>query len=109
MEFGLSILNQWLKLFYVALAYVAQLVELQPMSRKVTGLIPGQGTCLGCGFGPSRSTCERQLINVSMFLSHIKDVLLPSSLSFPSPLSHYIKKSFFNVMLYIRILPTLIA
>ena len=36
----------------VALAGVAQWIECQPVNWKVTGSIPGQGTCLGCGPGP---------------------------------------------------------
>ena len=35
-----------------ALTSVAQLVGHHPEKQKVTGLIPGQGTCLDCGFGP---------------------------------------------------------
>ena len=37
---------------YSALAGVAQWIERWPANRKVTGLIPGQGTCLGCGPDP---------------------------------------------------------
>ena len=33
---------------------------------KLTGLIPGQGTSLGCGPGPGLGECERQLIDVSL-------------------------------------------
>ena len=48
---------------------------------KFVGLIPSQGTGLGCGFGPQWGAYERQLINV---LSQI-DVSLPLSLPpFPS-------------------------
>ena len=36
----------------LALTRVAQLAGCHSAKRKVTGLIPGQGTCLGCGFGP---------------------------------------------------------
>ena len=35
-----------------ALTGVAQLVGRLPESEKVTGSIPGQGTCLGCRPGP---------------------------------------------------------
>ena len=35
-----------------ALAGVAQWIECQPANQKVTGLIPSQGTCLGCGPDP---------------------------------------------------------
>ena len=31
---------------------VAQWMECWPVNGKVSGLIPGQGTCLGCGSGP---------------------------------------------------------
>ena len=51
-----------------ALAGVAQWIEHQPTNQGVAGLIPGQGTCLGQGFGPT-----------SMFFSF--------SSSFPSSLS----------------------
>ena len=45
-----------------ALAGVAQWIECQPVNQKVTGLIPGQGTCLGCGPGPPQGVHERQPI-----------------------------------------------
>ena len=35
-----------------ALADVAQWIEHWPVNQRVTGLIPSQGTCLGCGPGP---------------------------------------------------------
>ena len=35
-----------------ALTGVAQLVRSCPTKQKVAGLIPGQGTCLSCRFGP---------------------------------------------------------
>ena len=31
---------------------VAQLIEHRPENQRVTGSIPSQGTCLGCGPGP---------------------------------------------------------
>ena len=34
-----------------ALTSVAQLVVCRPAKQKVSGLIPNQGICLGCGFG----------------------------------------------------------
>ena len=36
----------------LALAGVAQWIECQPANQGVTGSIPSQGTCLGCGPGP---------------------------------------------------------
>ena len=53
----------------VALAGIAQWIECRPVNRKVTGSIPGQDTCLGCGPGTQMGECE-------MFLS--------LSFSFPS-------------------------
>ena len=38
----------------------------QPANQKVTGLIPGLGTCLGCRPGAQVGACERQLIDVSL-------------------------------------------
>ena len=35
-----------------ALAGVAQWIEHGPKNQRVTGLIPSQGTCLGCRPGP---------------------------------------------------------
>ena len=58
--------NLWrLKKSVLALAAVAQRVECQPASRKVTSSIPSQGTCLGCGPGPQLGACERQPVGVS--------------------------------------------
>ena len=37
----------------LALAGVAQWTECRPANGKVTGSTPSQGTCLGCGPGPS--------------------------------------------------------
>ena len=42
----------------IALAGVAQWIERQPTNQRVTGLIPSQGTCVGCGSGPGRSIGE---------------------------------------------------
>ena len=55
-----------------ALTGVTQLVGCQTSKWKVTGSIPGQGTCLGCRFDLGWGVCERQPINVS----HI-DVFFP--------------------------------
>ena len=64
------------KKYFMALAGVAQWIELWPANKKVAGWIPSQGTCLGCGPGPQKGVCERQ--------PHI-DVSLPLFLlPFPS-------------------------
>ena len=47
-------------MFKLALAGVAQWIDCQPANQRVTGLIPGQGTCLGCGPGPHLGVCEGQ-------------------------------------------------
>ena len=54
-----------------ALAGVAQWIECQPANQGAGGLIPSQGTCLGCGPGSQLGVCERQLTDVSLplFLS----------------------------------------
>ena len=44
-----------------ALAGVAQWIECQPAKQGVTGLIPSQGTCLGCGPGSWLGPHKRQL------------------------------------------------
>ena len=43
-----------------SLAGVAQWIECQPTNQRVTGSIPSQGTCLGCGPGPQGGVHERQ-------------------------------------------------
>ena len=54
----------------LALAGVAQWIERRPTNQRVTGLVPSQGTCLGCGPGPQLGARKRQ--------PHI-DVSLPPS------------------------------
>ena len=44
-------------------------LESCPVNKKVMGLIPSQGTCLGCGFGPGQGAYENQPINVPLPLS----------------------------------------
>ena len=55
----------------LALTRVARLAGCHSAKRKVTGLIPGQGTCLGCGFGPQLEwhTRGNRLTRHSPFLS----------------------------------------
>ena len=50
----------------LALASMAQWIECWPENKKVTSLIPSQGTCLGCRPGPQLGACKRQLIDVSL-------------------------------------------
>ena len=45
-------LGETLKMPPVTLAGVAQWIEHWPANQRVTGLIPSQGTCLGCRPGP---------------------------------------------------------
>ena len=42
------------------LAGVAQWTECLSVKQGVAGLIPSQGTCLGCGPGPWLGVCKRQ-------------------------------------------------
>ena len=69
----------------VALAGVAQWIECQSVNERVAGLIPCQGTCLGCGQGPQLGACKGQaatsgcISQTSMFLS--LSFSLPSHLS----------------------------
>ena len=43
-----------------ALAGIAQWIDRGPANQRVAGLIPSQGTCLGCGPVPSSGARERQ-------------------------------------------------
>ena len=70
-----------------ALAGAAQWIEHQPANQNITGLIPSQGTCLGCGPGAQQGARERH--------PHI-DVSLPLFLP-PFP-SLKINKIFKNIL-----------
>ena len=49
------------------MAGVAQWTECQPVNQRVAGLIPSQGTCLGCRPGPQYGACKREAhIDVSL-------------------------------------------
>ena len=63
---------------------MAQLVGHHPTNGMVAGSISGQGTCLGCWFGPGQGVYERQRIGIS----HI-DISLPL---FLLPFSSFSKK-----------------
>ena len=56
------------------LAGVAQCTEQRPGNWETAGLIPSQGTCLGCRQGPQLGACDRQPLrsyfNVSLPLFH---------------------------------------
>ena len=55
----------------LALTDEAQWIEHWPVNQRVTGLIPSQGTCLGCGQGPPLGAWERQLhtdVSLPLFL-----------------------------------------
>ena len=52
--------------FTSALAGVAPWIKHWPVNWAVTGLIPSQGTCLGCRPGPWLGVCKRQPIDVSL-------------------------------------------
>ena len=65
-----SISKLFLKYYKRALAGVAQWVEHGPVDQRVTGSIPRQSTCPGCGSGPQWGVHERQPhIDVSLFFS----------------------------------------
>ena len=54
------------------MADVAQWIEHWSANQKVTGSIPSQGTCLGCGPGPQWGACKRQPqtdVSLPFFLS----------------------------------------
>ena len=67
----------------IALTGVAQLVWHCPAKPNVAGSIPGQGTCLGCGFNPQlehiQEATDPCLSLSSMFLSLSVSLLSPLS------------------------------
>ena len=56
---------------------IAQLIGHHPAKQKVTGSIPSQDICLGCGLVPDLGMCERQQINVSLTHRCFSPVLSP--------------------------------
>ena len=52
--------DSFLKKYRLVLAGVAQWTECWPANKRVTGSIPSQGTCLGCGPDPQKGARERQ-------------------------------------------------
>ena len=82
----------YLKKVVIALAGEAQVAGLM-----VTSSIPGQGTCLGCAFGPRSGAYETQPIDV--FPSHL---CFSPSLSPSLPLSLKInEQNLFQKLLHI--------
>ena len=80
----------------LALTGVAQWVGHQTANQNVSGSIPSQDTCLGCGPGPQLGACERQ--------PHT-DVFSPSlSPSLPLSLKNKYIKSFFKICMSNRCL-----
>ena len=74
--------NGRIKLIISALAGVAQCIEDWPVDQNVAGLIPGQGTCLGCRPGPkwgcTGGNQPRQPIHVSLVDQCFSPFLSPS-------------------------------
>ena len=64
-----------LKSLQSALAHVAQLVGHWPENQKAADWIPRQGTCLGCGPGPTQlGVCKRQLIKELISMTHGREL-----------------------------------
>ena len=55
-----SVFLFYVKFMWITLAGVAQWIEHQTGKQSVAGLIPSQGTCLGCGPGPQWGLHKRQ-------------------------------------------------
>ena len=73
-----------------ALPGVAQLVECPPAKRMGTGLIPGQDTCLGCGFDPLLGVHTRG--NQLKFVSHTHRYALSPFLLLALKITKFFKK-----------------
>ena len=63
---------------HLALAGVAQWIEHRPVDWKVAGLVPCQGTCLGCRPNLWLGAYERQPIDVSLSQWYFSPSLTPS-------------------------------
>ena len=69
-QFGIIWHTTFTKKRKLALADVAQWIECWPVNQRVAGLIPSQGTGLGCRPGLQLRAQERQTrIDVSLLLS----------------------------------------
>ena len=66
---------------------MTQLVGRRPPKQKVTSLIPGQGTFLGCSFGPPLGHVQRQPGDVSLSHQCFSPSLSPS---LPTSLKDYL-------------------
>ena len=91
----------------IALAGVARWTECWPVSQRVSGSVPGQGTCLGCGLDPQWG-CVRGNHTV-MFLS----LFLPP-FSLQNKINKILKKKskdkkFLSEQSYARLLGSLIC
>ena len=53
---------------------MARVVGCHPTNRKVTGSIPGQGTCLGCGSPVGVPERGNQLMFLSLFLPPVPNL-----------------------------------
>ena len=84
--------THWLKTLILGLDGVAQWIECQSVNQKITGSVPSQGTCLGCGSGTRMRTREGQPINVS--LKHQYFILsLSPTLSFSLEINKILKQA----------------
>ena len=53
-------------------------LESCPINHKVAVSIPGQGTCVGCGFDPSQGAFKKQPIDISLLYQCFSPFLSPS-------------------------------
>ena len=64
---------------------VAQWIERWPENQRVAGLIPSQGTCLGCGPGPQQGVQKRQPhidVSPSLFLPPFPSLKIKSKIKY---------------------------
>ena len=73
------------EIYNIALDSMAQLVRHHPANLKVAGLIPGQGTCLGCGL--HAPLLVRALAEGNQLMFFLTLMFLFLSFSLPSLLS----------------------
>ena len=80
-----TVLSIFKKILLIALAGVAQWIESWPANRSVAGLIPCQGTCLGCSPGPQLGAHGRPPVDVSLPLFCERETLMACLLHRPQP------------------------
>ena len=89
---------------------MAQWIELRPANQRVTGLIPSQGTCLGCCPGPSRGHARgnNTLVFLSLSFSLVSLLSKNKLIKFKKKKKDYKWSTVCGCLLQISLVPTIL-